>query len=112
MTSESMNKMDDHNATCALCGKKFRLQDNQLKAWWAETWCKIGSGHLCPVCNNAAVKADATFTNNPKDVYLGILPFKSDIAKLSTEVPPEASAELRSSESWRHWVEQEHPERL
>lgn len=92
--------------TCKICGSKFVPEPKQKKASWAVNWCTGDSGLLCPPCHAAAKKLKAI----GEDLPLGILPFKSDIAKISSAVSKKDWEKMRHSESWRIYVEQNHPD--
>jgi rubredoxin len=96
---------------CALCGSKFTPEKNQKKAQWAATWCEIGSGLLCPPCQLAAGEVEGG-TALKSGMTLGCLPFGSDILKKSKACTKEVWEKRRGSESWRTWVEGNHPEWL
>jgi hypothetical protein len=94
---------------CKLCGCKFTPAKGQLDAYWAVTWCEGDNGKLCPPCHKAASELEAV---SDESLPLGILPFGSDILKRSKNVTRKDWERRRQSESWRTWVEENHPEWL
>lgn len=95
--------------SCALCKSKFVPKKNQQKARWAATWCAIGSGLLCPPCHSTAEEIEGGTALDPT-MPLGCLPFGSDILKQSKACTKKIWEKHRRSESWRTWVETNHPE--
>lgn len=94
---------------CKICGSEFTPEEGQKTAYWAVNWCTGDSGKLCPPCHNIAEGLGAV-SDTP--LPLGICPFGSDIAKKSSNVTKEDWKKQRKSESWRAWVENNHPEWL
>ncbi len=77
---------------CALCDTEFTPQTGQMKARWAETWCKIGEGLLCPPHHQAANELK---TPLDPEATLGVLPWGSEILRKSEALV----AELKVMES-------------
>lgn len=94
---------------CPICGKTFTPFEKQLEAWWAVNWCTINHGLLCPTCHAAAEKLGTVFAKEPAmcEVKWG-----SDIAKAVGTLDAKDMYCLSYSETWRNWVETEHPEWL
>lgn len=94
---------------CKICDCEFEPEEGQKKAYWAVNWCKGDNGLLCPPCHKAAEELNAV---SDIPLFLGRCPFASDIAKKSKNVTVEDWEQRRESESWRSWVENNHPEWL
>ena len=94
---------------CALCEGEFIPEKGQLDGQWAVAWNQGSRGKLCPPCHNAAKKLKAVAK---EDLPLGVLPFGSDILEASATVNKSDWNRRRASESWRAWVEDNHPEWL
>jgi hypothetical protein len=94
---------------CKICGTKFVPEDGQLRAYWAVNWCTRDEGLLCPPCHQAAKKLHAV---SKTPLPLGVCPFASDIAEKSANVTKKDWERMCSSESWRTWVTDNHPEWL
>lgn len=94
---------------CKLCNSEFKPEMGQMNAYWALNWCTGDNGKLCPPCHKAAEELHAV---SDEPLPLGICPFGSDIMKRSASVTREDWLKRRHSESWRVYVENNHPEWL
>ncbi len=96
---------------CKICGREFEPIVNQKKAAWAVNWCSYDTGLLCPPCHIAAesLGAMAAIDENGH-VFMGIAPFKSDIAAKIKHITKNEWAKMRSNESFYKWAEEQHPE--
>lgn len=92
---------------CPLCKSKFKPKRGQLPAWWNINWCTSDHGLLCPPCHAVAERHGAVSAD---PCLGGLIPFGSDIVKEAGTVSEKDWLKHRRSESWRTWVEENHPE--
>lgn len=86
---------------CPICGTKFKPKKNQLRAYYAVSWCEMDSGLLCPTCHDAAVKLGTVFKDEPAMCQVK---WKSDIAKASAATSKDQQSKTRADESLYKWL--------